>query len=70
MRFIHVIYDHIMRHIHGFVNVMFFYKLCADIYRYMAENSEPGNQLYQYKKDKESTDLENEEKDKGKNIEK
>jgi hypothetical protein len=32
---------------------MFFFKLTADIFRYMAENSEPGEDKYKFKHDDE-----------------
>ena len=48
MSFIDIITDIIMKKSHRYINVMFFIKLKADIFRYMAENSDPGEQ-YQYK---------------------
>ena len=36
--------------LNGYVNIMFFIKLKADIFRYMAENSDPG-ESYSYTKE-------------------
>ena len=47
MRFNGIIYKYIIDKTHASDNLMFFIKLCADIYRYMAENSEP-NETYKF----------------------
>ena len=49
MSFIDIITEVIMKKSHSYINVMFFIKLKADIYRYMAENSDPGEKNYSYK---------------------
>ncbi len=47
MNFISITYSTIINKTHGHVNLMFFIKLCADIYRYLADHSE-SNKEYVY----------------------